>query len=358
MGDDSRPRRVKVLVVEDSLVVRKHLLHILGRDPEIEVIGTAGDGQEALTLLDRLQPDVITMDIVMPRMNGFDATRRIMETHPVPIVIISGSYEPAEVSTTFEAVAAGAVAFIQRPAGAGSPDAEGEAATLLRTVKLMAEVKVVRRWPRRGAGAAPDQTVQAAQSAPVSLIAIGASTGGPAVVQTILARLPADLPASVLVVQHIDQGFVGGFVTWLQGSSALPILLVSDGERVQPGHVYVAPPGRHTGVTASGTFELGDGPPEHGMRPSVSSLFRTLARSHGARAAGVLLTGMGRDGAEELRMMKDAGAVTIAQDEASSVVFGMPGEAIRLGAARYVLPPAMIAQLLVRLATGQGEDLA
>ncbi|MBI2297355.1 MAG: chemotaxis response regulator protein-glutamate methylesterase [Armatimonadetes bacterium] len=290
-------------------------------------------------------------------MNGFEATRRIMEVHPIPIVIISGSYEPTEVSTTFRAIEAGAVGFIPRPAGLGSPDGDAQAAGLANTVKLMAEVKVVRRWPRHGAGAAPDQTSPAAQAAAVSLIALGASTGGPAVVQTILSGLPADLPASVVLVQHIDGGFVEGFVTWLQSSTKLPIKLAGDGARLAPGHVHVAPPGRHLGVTASGTLALSDGPPEHGMRPAVSYLFRSLARSHGPRAAGVLLTGMGRDGAQELKLMKDAGAVTIAQDESSSVVHGMPGEAIRLGAARYVLPPALMAQILVRLATGQQEEL-
>jgi two-component system chemotaxis response regulator CheB len=212
---------IKVLVVEDSVVLREFLVHVLGLDPELRVVGTARNGEEALESVTRLRPDVITMDINMPRMNGFEATRRLMETRPTPIVIVSGSWDPDEVATSFRAVEAGALAVLPRPAGIGHPEHAAMAAHLVQTVKLMAEVKVVRRWGRPKREATLPSVFREAEARPgpmpaeVEAVALGASTGGPLVLQTILSGLPGDFPASVFLVQHMAAGFMQGFVDWL-----------------------------------------------------------------------------------------------------------------------------------------------
>lgn len=346
---------IKVLVVEDSPVVREFLVHVLRSDAEIQVIGTAKDGAEALEAVERLRPDVITMDIHMPKLNGFEATRRIMEENPTPIVIVSGSWDRQEVAKTFHAIEAGALAAIPRPLGIGHSRHADSTAELIRTVKLMSEVKVVRRWARRGvarvgppelgSGGVPSHRT----AAEIKVVAMGASTGGPIVLQTILSSLPQDLPVPILIVQHMAAGFTEGFVEWLAHSSKLPICLAAHGELVLPGRAYVAPDGFQMQVDGSGTITLTNGEPENGLRPSVSCLFRSVANAYGRRAVGVLLTGMGKDGAEELKTMKESGAATIAQDKESCVVHGMPGEAIQLGAATYVLSPEGIAAALVDL---------
>ncbi|MEW6237708.1 MAG: chemotaxis-specific protein-glutamate methyltransferase CheB [Candidatus Omnitrophota bacterium] len=350
---------IKLLVVEDSPVVREFLVYILKSDPEIDVIGVARNGEEALEFVNARRPDVITMDINMPRMNGFDTTRRIMETSPVPIVIVSGSWNTAEMATTFRALEAGAVAVLARPTGLGHPDHEANAKELIQTVKLMSEVKVIRRWPRRRTAAweslsrpifsslrerealSPPRDIRAA--------AIGASTGGPIVLQTILSRLPKDLPFPILIVQHIAPGFLTGFAEWLSSTTGFPAQIAAQDEPMAPGRAYLAPDGWQMGVKSRGRIHLSPGDAEYGVCPSVSFLFRSMANVFGANAAGILLTGMGKDGAEELRIMKEQGALTIVQDEESSVVYGMPGEAIRLHAAHSVLSPEEIASALEQL---------
>lgn len=344
---------IKVLVVEDSPVVREFLMHILGADPDIRVIGAVHDGDEALEAVQRHRPDVITMDIHMPRMGGLEATRRIMETCPTPIIIVSGSEDAREVVTTFDAVEAGALAVLRRPVGIGQPGHELMARELVQTVKLMSEVKVVRRWPRtRPETPVPRPAAMrlARESAPVRIVAIGASTGGPPVLHTILAGLPKAFPAPLVIVQHIAAGFVHGFINWLAQSSALPLRLAAHGEVALPGHVYIAPDEYQMKIERGGRIVLTRDEPENGLRPSVSYLFRSIAESYGRDAVAGLLTGMGRDGAEELKLLKDKGAITFAQDKDSSVVHGMPGEAIRLDAATLVLPPEKIIALLIKLA--------
>jgi two-component system, chemotaxis family, protein-glutamate methylesterase/glutaminase len=344
---------IKVLVVEDSPVVREFLVHILGADPRIQVIGTANDGEQALEAVARQRPDVITMDIHMPKLDGLEATRRIMETYPTPIVIVSGSTDPREVATTFRAMEAGAVAVLRRPAGIGHADHDATAGELVQTVKLMSEIKVIKRWPRAGRqpeAPRPAEARSAEVEAKVKIIAIGASTGGPPVLQTILAALPKDFPVPVLIVQHMAVGFIQGFVQWLAQTSSLPVHLATHEELIRPGHVYVAPDEFQMRVERGGKIVLRKDEPENGLRPSVSYLLRSVADAYGRDAVGGLLTGMGRDGAEELKLLKDKGAVTFAQDKESSVVHGMPGAAIKLDAATLVLSPEKIAAMLASLA--------
>ena len=347
---------IKVLVVEDSPVVREFLVHILSSDPGIRVVGTASDGEQALEAVRLDRPDVITMDIHMPKLDGLEATRRIMETHPTPIVIVSGSEKSGEVATAFSAMDAGALAVLPRPRGIGHPAHEATVGELVQTVKLMSEVKVVRRWSRvrRDAPAPrPAEMGFANEPAKVRIVAIGASTGGPPALQTILAAMPEDFPVPLLIVQHMAAGFVAGFVEWLAQSSSLPLHIATHGALVLPGHVYIAPDEHQMKVERGGRLALTKDEPENGLRPSVAYLFRSIAEVYGCDAVAGLLTGMGRDGAEELRLLKDKGAVTFAQDKGSSVVHGMPGEAIRLDAAMLVLPPEKIAAVLTNLANNK-----
>jgi two-component system chemotaxis response regulator CheB len=350
---NTQPARIiNVLVVEDSPTVREFLIYILHLDPEIQVVGTASDGQEAVELVQRLKPDVITMDINMPRMNGFEATRRIMETQPTPIVIVSGHWEPGEVETTFRAVEAGAQAVLPRPSGIGHAAFEASGKELVQMVKLMSEVKVVRRWPRVRSPVAPVVIPPGqAQGAlgNIRIVAMGASTGGPPVLQTILSRLPREFPVPILVVQHMAPGFVQGFSEWLAQSTPLSMQVARQGDTLLPGHVYVAPDGCHMSIASNGCVVLSQEQHENGARPAVSTLFRAAAKIFGKHTVGVLLTGMGKDGAKELKVLRDLGAVTIAQDKESSVVHGMPGEAIKCDAATYVLSPEGIAEMLRRV---------
>ena len=350
---------IRVLVVEDSATVREFLLDILRSDPEIAVVGTAETGEEALEAVERTRPDVITMDVHMPKMNGFDATRRIMESHPTPIVIVS-AVDMADAAKAFWAIEAGALAVLQRPYGMGHPAHDKTVAELVQTVKVMSEVKVIRRWPRlRPVEVQPNVSPSTEFRLPPSqtqirVVAVGASTGGPPVLQGILAALPRDFPVPVLLVQHIAPGFTQGFADWLAQSSSLPVQVAVHGQPALPGHVYVAPDGFHLAITAPGRIRLNPDEPENGLRPSVSHLFRSVAHAYGPRAIGVLLTGMGKDGALELKLMKEQGAVTIAQDRDTSVVHGMPGEAIKLGGATYVLPPEKIRIALTSLVSRNG----
>jgi two-component system, chemotaxis family, protein-glutamate methylesterase/glutaminase len=341
---------IRVLIVEDSAVVQQFLVYVLSSDPEIRVIGTTNNGEEALEFLKQDKPDVITMDIHMPRMDGFETTRKVMAAYPTPIVIVSGSVQPNEISATFRAIEAGALAIVPRPSGLGHPEYERSARTLIQTVKAMSEVKVVRRWRQTPSPVATSLLADVKKGPnAVEIVAIGASTGGPVALQALLSAQGAAFAAPIVIVQHMTAGFMDGFVQWLGQSSPMPVHVASDCRQAEPGHVYLAPDGLQMRVESGCRIRLCKDEPENGLRPSVSYLFRSVANTFGKNAVGVLLTGMGKDGAEELKLMKDKGALTIAQDKNSSVVHGMPGEAIRLGAASYVLPPDRIAQALARL---------
>lgn len=343
---------VRVLVVEDSPVTREHLRSLLEEDPQISVVGVARDGLEAVEKTRKLHPDVVLMDVTMPRMDGYEATREIMSSAPVPIVMISSGFDTGGVATTFEALKAGAVAVVEKPVGGDHPDREASAHRICETVRLMAEVKVVRRWAKRSDSTPDMRSAPHGSAAPVKItrelsveiIAVGASTGGPAVLVDILGSQPANLPVPILLVQHISPGFGEGLARWLNEQTPLRVKLAEPYERVQPGTVYLAPDGRQMGLAAGGRIHLTEGPPEAGFQPSISFTFRAVAARYRGAAMGVLLTGMGNDGAAGLLAIREAGGITLVQDQASSVIFGMAERAIRLGAVEHVLAPAEIAR--------------
>lgn len=347
MTQDRRSGVVEVLIVDDSVAVQQLLTRILEADPGIRVAGAVSDGRRAVQFVRSRLPGVVVMDIHMPVMDGFEATRLIMESRPVPIVVCSAATNPTDVATAFRVLEAGAVACVEKPVGLHHPDHARVADHLRQTVRLMSEVKVVRRWPRT-----PPR--QDAIPRPVEgpserrVIAIGASTGGPQALQQVLGDLPRDCGAPILIVQHIARGFLAGLAEWLQETTGRQIHIAGYGLVPKPGHAYFAPDDFHMGLQENGTILLTRQPPVEHLRPSVSVLFRSVADVCGARAIGVLLTGMGRDGAADLKLMRDRGALTIAQDRETSVVNGMPGEAVRLGGASLVLPLTQIADAIVR----------
>lgn len=342
---------IKVLVVDDSAVARESLVYLINAAPGMTVIGTANDGLEAVDAVHRLRPDIITMDIIMPRLSGPEAIDRIMQTAPTPIIVVTGNTITEEVRATFESLDSGALAIVPRPYGLGSDNHEESAARLLQTLRLMAEVKVVRRIPRRSPrlGALRRGLESSAHS--FRIVGIGASTGGPSALKTVLTELRADFPVPILVVQHIAPGFVEGFAAWLRDAAALPVRLAVDGERLAPATIYIAPDGAHLGVTREERIALVPPRERTPICPAATFLFDSLADVFGPQAIGVLLTGMGRDGADGLLKMKRAGATTIVQDKETSVVHGMPAEAIALGAADFVLPPPRIGEILMTFAT-------
>lgn len=340
---------IKVLVVDDSKISRELLARILGEDTKIQVIGTAGNKEDAINIVQRRKPDVIAMDVNMSGMRGCETTRQIMEICPTPIIIVAGTQD---VEKGMCAMEAGALAIVEKPGGADQPDHKKRAAELVQTVKLMSEVKVIRRRPMREVEA----PMKHGQIPEIKLVAIGASTGGPPVIQTILSRLPKDFNVPILIVQHMAAGFIEGFVEWLGQASALPVHVAKNGSYILPGNVYVAPDRVQMKVDISGRISLTKDIPENGLLPSVSYLFRSVAQRYGNNAVGVLLTGMGKDGAAELKLMKEAGAITIAQDNESSAVHGMPGVAIDLDATVYVLPPEAIADALINLTRRNSEE--
>jgi two-component system chemotaxis response regulator CheB len=339
---------IRTVVAEDSAVTRDFLVALLSAAQGFEVVAAVQDGIDAVQEIARLRPDVVLMDIHMPRMDGLEATRRIMAQVPTPIVLVSAGFGTDGGTSTFEALRAGALTVRAKPAGPGHPDHARSVKELLETVRLMSEVKVVGRRPAHGLWA----TLVAHLPRRVRVVALGASTGGPAVLAEILAGLSGETCAPILIVQHIAPGFTSGLVTWLGGETRLPVSLAKEGQTVRPASVYVAPDGVQMGLRSDGRVRLAAGGKADLFCPSANHLFGSVADAYGASAMGVLLTGMGRDGAIGLGRLRAAGAVTVAQDEASSVVFGMPAEAVRIGAAEHVLPPKEIVRI-IRSHTGQ-----
>lgn len=347
---------IRTLIAEDSLVILKYLRYILESDSEISVVAEANNGQEAVELAGQLRPDVIIMDINMPKMDGFEATRRIMHANPRPIILISAVHDPKEVKTAFQALKDGALTVLEKPMGLGSAGYEQSARELIQTVKQSPSMRMEpprqrqkKAPPIRSSSTVSCQVEPTSARSEIELVAIGASTGGPPVLQRILAGLTEEYPAPILIVQHITAGFLRGLAEWLEQATGFPVSISSHMELLLAGHVYLAPNGFQMGVERGRRIVLSHNETENGVGPSVSHLFRSVADVFGPKAIGILLTGMGSDGAGELKLMRERGAVTIAQDKDTSLIFGMPGEAVKIGAARYVLPPSKISQILTEM---------
>ncbi|MES2642647.1 MAG: chemotaxis response regulator protein-glutamate methylesterase [Myxococcota bacterium] len=340
---------IRVLVADDSPTARALLVGMLSASSGIEVIGQAKDGAEAVEMTARLKPDLVTMDIEMPVMNGFDATRRIMSECPTPIVLVS-SLDVRSVEISMEALRAGALEVIPKPVGPTSPGHAEQARYLAATVRAMSDVRLVRRWstvaPYKDPEPAPQAVTQTAR-----IVAIAASTGGPVALHKLLGDLPVTFAVPILIVQHMATGFGDGFATWLDGSVPMPVKVARLGEPLLPGVAYLAPDGKHLGVSERSTVALSDAPPVGGFRPAGTYLFQSVGRVYGTGALGVILTGMGSDGLEGLRTLKAAGGYVIAQDEATSEIFGMPGVVVEAGIADRVLPLPRIGEHLVRRTT-------
>lgn len=349
-----RPRPIRVIVVDDSPTVRNLLVAILQNTGDIQVVGTATNGEDAVRITRRLKPDVITMDINMPRMGGLEATRQIMTEIPTPIVVVSGSMMLSEMDLAFEALQAGALTLVRTP-GLNDPEMCEQ---IIQTVRLMADVPVVRRWeisrPRaNGKPATPviplPLPALSRDRRGIEVIGIASSTGGPVTLANILRPLPANFPIPILVVQHVTVGFGAGLAEWLNGEIALPVSIALHGRPLQPGTVMLAPDDYHLQINLNGLIELIREPQYRGLRPSANYLFNSLANIYGRHAVGVILTGMGDDGVDGLDKLHRAGGLTIAQDEKSCVVYGMPRAAVERQAVDQVLPPDQIALSLIQL---------
>lgn len=334
---------IRVLVAEDSLTVRDHLCGVLSNHADMEIVGEASTGRRAVELCQTLRPHVVTMDMMMPEMTGLEATEQIMGHCPTPILIVSSSFNRGELFKMYEALSAGAVDVLEKP-----PGDERNAAweqRFIEAVRLTSRIRVIthpRARLKSLSRAVPDVAPTSAASAGLQLhrvIAIGASTGGPAAIVDVLRTLPSPLPVPVLLVLHIAEPFGTAFAEWLGQQTGHRVGYPRDGALVLggPEQVLMAPPGQHMVVRGGRVFLTHDAP-RHSCRPSVDVLFDSVAQAYGSGATAVLLTGMGRDGAAGLLQIRRAGGRTIAQDEATSVVFGMPREAIALGAAELVLP--------------------
>jgi len=364
--EQTPPRPVRVLIVDDSAAIRRVLTGILGQDPGIEVVGTAPDPYVARERIKKLDPDVITLDIEMPRMDGITFLRNLMRLRPMPVVMISALTD-AGADATLEALALGAVDYVTKPGADAAANMEQYAEEIVAKVKAAATARVDGRRrlevpPRLSADAIiARRPPPRAGDDGVSVIAVGASTGGTEAIRTLLSRLPAELPP-VVIAQHLPEAFSEPFAARLDAASPLEVRVAGSGMELEWGRVYVAPGDSHLLVCARAdalVTELNRGPRVNRHRPSVDVLFRSVAQAAGAAAVGVLLTGMGRDGAEGLGEILQAGGETIAQDEASSVIWGMPGAACELGHARQVLGLEQIPRALEALVAGQrARDLA
>jgi two-component system, chemotaxis family, protein-glutamate methylesterase/glutaminase len=346
---EKQSNKIKVLIVDDSPVSQKIYRHIIATDTRLEIVAAVSNGREAVNYLAQNKPDVVSMDLNMPKMDGMEATKYIMQHHPLPIVVSSSLYDPSQQEMAMEVLEAGAVNIMPKPPGPGHPDHERAAKQYLRLLRSMSEIKVVRRRPYLKNNNLDQYPEGIIESIPEKmhhmdyrLLLIGASAGGPEGVKAMLAGLKPGFPLPVLIVQHIDWHFTEGYRLWLQSHSKIPVLAAGDNQTLMQGHAFLAAGNKHLVVKSEGIAGFSDEPAHRGHRPSVKHLFKSAGEIYGNKCIAVLLSGMGTDGAEELKMLRDAGALTFAQNKETSLVFGMPGEAVRLGAARMVMSPENI----------------
>lgn len=347
---------IRLLLVEDSPVALAILKRLLSEAPDIQVVGVARNGLEALELIPQVCPSLICTDLHMPKMNGLELTQAVMERYPCPILVVSASVQEEDTQNVFRILEAGALDIFPKPRTGLASEYEKAKTELISRIRVLSGVSVFTQHRRPGYSPSP-----VARASPASIsdpafsldiraprvLAIGASTGGPQALQTILQGLPKLFPVPVLCVQHISEGFLQGLVDWLDSKTPLSVTIARSGEVPQPGVVYFPPERHHLELDSGGRFTLSQSAPVAGHCPSVTVLFQSVATYYRRSAVGVLLTGMGRDGAEGLHSLALAGGVTIAQNEATSVVYGMPKEAIALGAAQHILPIQGIAPFLL-----------
>jgi two-component system chemotaxis response regulator CheB len=339
---------IKILIADDSPKARKAFSDLFKDSPEIEVVGCARNAREAVDFTLRLKPDLVMVDLALPE-NGYQVIEEIMAGAPTPVLVLAAAVEAAEVDRAFNCIKRGALDVMEKPAINSLEAAEDFARRLIEKVKLLAGIRVIRR-PRRKPCCRAAADLEPA-GPPARVLAIGASTGGPKGVMSVLKTLPADFQAAVFVVQHIAEGFTDGFASWLDAECAIPVRVAVDGARYVPGEAVVARGGSHMTV-ADGRIKLTDDAPVNCCRPSIDVFFNSLAQEHGGRVVGLLLSGMGKDGAQGLLNIKTHGGTTLVQDKVSCAVFGMPKAAIDLQAVNEVLPldciPAALSKLFAR----------
>lgn len=355
------PKKIQVLIVEDSKSLQMLLAKIISEDSDMEVMDTAENGLEALEILKVKRPDVITMDLLMPGMSGFETIKKIMATKPTPIMVISSKANSDLQQVTFQAIEAGALAVMGKPPGPGDPLFKKISQELTSTLKSLKNANMHRtsvhlRLEGRRIADSTIPIISKERVSKLKAIAIGASLGGPEALKELLSNLSPSYDIPIFIVQHISPGFTKGFAEWLDERSILPIYIPEHGTQAQGGCVYIAPDNFHMTVTKNNMIHLIHEDDAKAIRPSVSKLFQSIAEAHGANAIGILLTGMGRDGSGELLTMRKAGAVTVAQNEASSLSFGMPGTAISLNAAELTLPIGAIAPFLNNIIKQKTQD--
>lgn len=362
---DKRP--VSIVVVDHSPTARELLIRLFQNSPDFQVIGSAANGAEAIRLVQRSRPNVVTLNIHLPELDGVEATKHIMREAPTPIVIISDSQAPQNIELTFKALQAGALTVLSKPDVNDTESCE----KVVRTVRLMADIPVIHHWGIRERGAAQPKPLSPVKLAPallpdfrlhagimdIRVIGIAASTGGPSALAAVLGKLPEDFPVPILAVQHISLGFANGLAEWLNSCTRLEVKIAKTGDRLRPGRILLAPDDYHLQVGERGAIELSKAPAYKGLRPSANYLFHSLARVYGRRALGIVLTGMGDDGAEGAVALHQAGGVVIAQDEQSSVVYGMPHQVVARRAAHQVLSLDQIAAFLELFGSSLGRLL-
>jgi len=345
---------IRIVIAEDSPTAKELMVSYLEREKDFTVVGVAENGIEAVKMVAEKRPDIVLMDINMPRMGGFEATRKIMENTPTPILLVSASWNIDDVKIILKSMDTGALGIFEKPRAPGHPEFKKLLDELITNIRIMSQVQVVRRWNHE------KQAEVYKKPLPINIcdrsykaIVIGASTGGPPVLSAILKELPVDYPLPILAVQHMAKNFAKGFIEWLNGICLLNVKEAVDGEIIKSGNIYIGTDGRHMTIEQNRIKYI---PPakEDMFAPSVSKLFSSAATSYGKETLAILLSGMGRDGAMETTLLKDLGAVTIAQDEESSVVFGMAKEAIRLGGISSVLSLDGIKQTLLKLKNCKG----
>jgi two-component system chemotaxis response regulator CheB len=346
---------IRVLLVEDSQVTLVILRRILNSSPQIEVVGEARTGIEALELIPTVQPDVICTDLHMPKMDGLEFTSEVMTLYPRPILVISSWVQEEDSPHVFQLLEAGALDIFPKPSAGLTIEDKLLNQELIHKIHILSGVKVFKKKRKSPSPGKRFDTFSSQSYVKPEIIVIGASTGGPQALNEFFAQLPSNFPVPVICIQHICSGFLQGFMDWLSSNCRLPIQMAKPGDKPKPGRIYFPPEQQHLKLDARGRFSCSDAPPLDGHRPSITVTFKSVAKFYGRATLGILLTGMGRDGAEGLQYIAQTGGLTIAQDEASSIIFGMPKEAIDLGAAKLILPIHEIAPKLLEILQKQSS---